>query len=255
MRRGVVGLAFLSIVILFSGLSRVGYLDVREARDQAVARELIDRREVFTPVLGGAALFDKPVLGYAIDVACALPTGGAPWVPRTVKALGIVALAVVTGWNAARRFGARTGMLSAAVLLTCAGPVMAARTDGTQVMASLLGWIACAAFAGPVLTGSGSGRALTLGWGALGLALLVAGPLPALWPVLGVALYLVLGRGGTFSALQPLWGAILAVAIALPWYAAAFERHGRELLTAIPFFPYAADVRTSVRRGPMDAIV
>jgi hypothetical protein len=141
-----------------------------------------------------------------------------------VKALGIVALAFVTGWVAARRFGARTGMLSAAVFLTCVGPVVAARYDGTQVMASLLGWIACAAFAAPVLTGSGRARSLLVGWAALGFALVIAGPLPALWPVAGVLLFLGLGRGGTFAALQPVAGITLALAIALPWYAASFER-------------------------------
>src|SRR5262245_874639 len=66
MRRGVLGLAFLALIVLFTGLSSVGYLDVREARDQAVARELIARHEVFTPVLGGRALLDKPTLGYGI---------------------------------------------------------------------------------------------------------------------------------------------------------------------------------------------
>ncbi len=255
MRRSIAGLALLCLVVLFSGLSRVGYLDVREARDQAVARELIDRREAFTPVLGGVALFDKPLLGYAIDVACALPTSGAPWVPRTVKALLIVALALVTARLAASWFGARTGALAAAVFVTCAGPVLAARTDGTQVIASLLGWIACAAFVNPVVTGRGSPRALTIGWAALGLTLLIAGPLPALWPLAGVLLYLVLGRGGTFATLQPGWGAILAIAIALPWYVAALERHGFDLLSAIPFFPYAANTRDSWLRGPMNAIV
>lgn len=255
MRRGIVGLALLCLVVLFTGLSRVGYLDVHEARDQAVARELIERREAFTPVLGGAPLFDKPVLGYAIDVVCALATDGAPWAPRAMKALGIVLLAALTGWIGARRFGVRTGMLAAAVLLTCAGPVMAARTDGTQVMASLLGWVACAAFIDPVLTGTASARALTTGWGAVGVVLLVAGPLPALWPVAGVVLYLMLGRGITFRSLQPGWGLLLAIAIALPWYVAALERHGRDLLVALPSFPYGAGVRTSWLRGPMDSIV
>jgi len=255
MRRGLVGLAVLVLLVLFTGLGSVGYFDVREARDQAVARELIDRREPFTPVLGGAPLLDKPTLGYAIDLACALTTDGDPRTPRTVKALGIVALAFVTGWLAARRFGTRTGLLSAGVFLTCVGPVVAARYDGTQVMAGLLGWIACAAFAGPVLTGSGRARVLLVGWAALGFALVIAGPLPALWPVAGVLLFLVLGRGGTFAALQPVAGITLALAIALPWYAASFERHGRDLVVAMFAFPYAANPRGSWLRAPIDAFV
>jgi 4-amino-4-deoxy-L-arabinose transferase-like glycosyltransferase len=255
MRIGLAALALLSLLVLFPGLQSVGWLDVREARDQAVAIEMIDRREPFTPVLGGDPLFDKPLLGYALNVACALPTDGGPLASRTANALIGVALAAVTGVLGARLFGARAGILSAGALLTMTGLPFTARTDGTQLQAALLGWLACAAFAEPLLrrTPGGSVR-LILGWGALGFALLVGGPLPALWPLAGIGLYLLLRRGaGGWSTLQPFAGGVLALAIALPWYASSLERHGATLAAALPFFPYAANPRGSWLRGPVDA--
>jgi len=255
MRIGLAALALLSLLVLFPGLRSVGWLDVREARDQAVAIEMIDRREPLTPVLAGDPLFDKPLLGYALNVACALPTDGGPLVPRTANALIGVALAVVTGLLGGRLFGWRAGILSAGAMLTMTGLPFAARTDGTQLQASLLCWIACATFAEPLLRRArGSARRLVTGWAALGFALLVGGPLPALWPLAGIGLYLLLRRGsGGWQALQPLAGGALALAIAAPWYAAMLERNGATFADALPFFPYAANARLSWLRGPVDA--
>jgi 4-amino-4-deoxy-L-arabinose transferase-like glycosyltransferase len=232
--------------VLFTGLDRIGFTDWREARDARVARELIARREVLTPLLGQDPLFEKPVLAYAPEAAAALLSPGEPGSPlrsRLWRAAIAVALALLTFSIGAEHFGARAGWTAATVLVTSFALPHAARTDGTQLLGTLLGWVGAAGFA-DALFGRARGRDLRLvvAWGALAAAFVVAGPLPALWPLGALALYTGLARhpGGTRAA-RPLAGLVLVAGAALPWYGAMIERHGLAFAVRAPFFPYAAE--------------
>ena len=67
MRFSLVVLVVVSGLVLFTGLSRTGFLDVREARDAQVAREIAAAREMLTPTLGSERWFEKPILAYGPD--------------------------------------------------------------------------------------------------------------------------------------------------------------------------------------------
>src|SRR6185503_7382909 len=76
--------------------------------------------------------------------------------------------------------------------------------------------------------------------------LVAAGPLPALWPLGAVLLYLRLARmPDGWSRVRPLPGLAIMIGLSLPWYGAMIERHGAAFLSHMPFFPYAAE-----HRGP-----
>jgi 4-amino-4-deoxy-L-arabinose transferase-like glycosyltransferase len=238
-------LALPCAAVLFAGLNTVGFLDVREAHDAAVARELIRRHELLTPVLGGEPQFQKPILGYVVDAAGAALRPEAPVAARALKATLALALVILTGALGARHFGPRAGWCAAGVMATSLGLPLAARTDGTQLLATLLGWTGCAGLA-DALFGRSAGRELRLvvAWGALAATLVVAGPLPALWPVAALALYaaLVRSRAG-WSAARPGVGLAILIGLALPWYGAMAERHGADFLGRVPFFPYGLEPR------------
>src|SRR5437870_8914591 len=117
MRYAPPALLLVLLLVLFSGLAGVGPLDVREARDAQVARELVDRAEVLTPQYAGDPLLEKPVAAYALDVL----TGAgrrSPARSRLVRALLATMLVLVTATGGARHFGARAGWLAAGVLAT-----------------------------------------------------------------------------------------------------------------------------------------
>src|SRR5262245_15003891 len=253
MRFAPLALAVLCAVVLFSGLSGVGFVDEREARDTVVARELLRYHEVLTPLYAREPLFDKPVLGYALDALGRWLDPRTPQGSRAVRAAAALGLVLLTASIGARHFGARAGWCSAGVLATMLGLPLAARTDGTQVVASLLGWVGCAGFADAVF-GRDAGRDLRLvtAYGALGAALIVAGPLPALWPLAGLALYLRLARQRDgWHAARPLTGAAIVLAFALPWYGAMARVHGTAFLAHMPFFPYGAEPRGGWYRGAL----
>ncbi len=253
MRFAPLVLALLCVLVLFTGLDRTGFLDWREARDAQVARELIGRREPLTPLFGHEPWFEKPVVGYAPDALASLLGSRSPVRSRQLRALAALALVLLTASIGAQYFGARAGWIAAGVLLSSLATPLAARTDGAQVLGSLFGWAGCAGLADAVF-GRREGRdaRLVVAWGALGAALLVAGPLPALWPLGGLALYLLLARErGAIRAARPLAGLAVMLGAALPWYGAMIERHGAAFLARAPFFPYAAESLGSWYAGPM----
>lgn len=245
--------------MLLPGIAAVGELDVREARDAQVVREMTARREWLTPILGRDPFFAKPVLGYAVDAfARRTLRGGAP-ATRAIKAALAALLAALVGALGARAFGGRAGVFSAIAFATMLGTPLAVRMDATALMAAALAWIGVSLLWRAVLdarssaleTGWGrTGR--WLGWGALGLAGAVAGPLAALWPVAGVALYCALvHERRAWRALDPFAGALVIAGTMLPWYGAMTAFHGREFLARAPFFPYAENAWGG---GPLFAI-
>jgi 4-amino-4-deoxy-L-arabinose transferase-like glycosyltransferase len=256
MRHAPVLFAVLVAAALFLGLDTVGWLDVREARDAVVAREMVARREVLTPLLAGSPHLEKPSPAYALGALAAAAGEGAPLASRLLRALVAVVLLLVAASIASEHFGARSGWLTAGVLGSCLALPLAARTDAAQLIATLLAWIACGAFADASLSRRpGIGARRVVGWGALAAAMLVGGPLPALWPLGGVALYAALvRRRGLFAALGPAAGLVLVLGIALPWYGAMAERHGAAFLGAAPFFPYAVEPRGPWYSAPLLAL-
>ena len=238
-------LAALCAAVLFVGLGRVGFVDWREARGAVVARELTEREEVFTPILAGEPLFEKPILGYATDVVAQWLRPGSPRVSRILRALAAITLLFLTASIGAQHFGARAGWIAAGVLGSSLALPLAARTDGTQILATVFAWAGCSGFA-DALFGHRPGRdaRLLVAYGGLAAALVCAGPLPALWPFLGLVLYLRLARRpGGFRGLRLPAGLVLMLGAALPWYGAMVNRYGAEFLSHAPFFPYGIEAR------------
>ena len=234
-------LATVCVLVLFLGLDRVGVLDEREARDAQVARELIRRREVLTPLYGARPLYEKPTPAYALEALAYARTPDSPVRSRQVRAGLAVLLVLITGVAGARHFGPRAGVFAAGALATSVLLPLAARSDGTQLLGTLFAWIGCAGLA-DVVFGRMGGRDLRLvvTYGALAAALLCAGPLTALWPLAGLALYLALARDREdWRRARPLAGLALMLGVALPWYGTMFARHGADFLAHAPFFPYA----------------
>lgn len=253
MRFAGLALAAICALTLFTGLDRVGFLDWREARDVEVAREMISRREVLTPLYGNQALFAKPTPAYGPEALVQLATSGAPAPSRRVRAIYAIALIVLTGSIGAQLFGVRAGVLASIVLSSSLMLPLAARMDGTQLLATLLGWAGVAGFADAQFgrRPGGSSR-LLVAWGALAAALMIGGPMPALWPIGGWALYLALARARDgWSRIALPAGLVLMIGLALPWYGAMTERYGGRFLAHAPFFPYAAEVRGPWWSGPV----
>ena len=159
MRALPIAVVVVAALVLLPGLDRIGFIDVREARDALVARELLADREILTRA--------RRLRGALRQADRRLRAGGA--VARRARHHGEGFARAARLADAApdhrrrvagaRHFGPRAGWMSAGVLATCLGTPLAARADGTQVLATLLGWLAAGAIADTLLVRPGSGRA------------------------------------------------------------------------------------------------
>jgi len=242
MRFAPLVLALACALTLFVGIDRVGYLDVREARDAQVAAEQQASPDPLTPHYERQPFFDRPLLGYLPELLTHRNAPADPIPSRLVRAVLATALVLLVWRTGALHFGERAGLAAGVVLATCMGLPMAARADGAQVLASLAGWMAFAIFAREVFDDRrGRFTPLALGHLSLGMALLTGGPLPALWPLGGVALYARLaGRREALRVIHPLAAIAIALGFAAPWYAPMIARHGLAFEAHLPWMPYAA---------------
>lgn len=259
-------LAGLLALTLLPGLAAIEAIDVREARDAQVTRELTANHEWVTPVLAREPFFDKPIAGYAPEllaqrVLARLSPGAEETrvdvaASRAVRIALAALLALLVATLGARAFGARAGWLGGCALASTIGLPLATRADGGQILATLCAWSAIAAFFA-LLQGRAKhpGARRVFAWGALGVAALVGGPLPALWPLAGFALYLSLARVPEgWRVLRPGAGLLIVLAVALPWYGVMIALYHGAFLASVPWFPYAAEPRTSWLAGPLVAL-
>jgi 4-amino-4-deoxy-L-arabinose transferase-like glycosyltransferase len=237
--RGLVLTGAMALLALFLGLDRVDFTDDREARDVAVARAIVEDRNPLVPRLGGEIWLEKPVLAYAPEAAGLLLTPGSPVGSRVIRACGAVLLVLLVGLIGARHLGAGAARCSAAVLATSLALPLAARSDGVQLFATALGWLALGSLI-EVLRGHRPGWRLPVAYVALAVALLIAGPAPALWPLGAVAVTLARARAWSrWRRLQPLAGMAIVLGAALPWYGAVGLREGAGFAIRALGFPYA----------------
>ena len=250
-------LVALLALTLLPGLAAVDALDEREARDLVTAFESTDHRDWLSPVFAHEPFFEKPLPGYAPEVLAlrvlrrVLPGTDSSTtdvaVSRFVRALLAAALAFAVAHTGAQLFGARAGWLAGCALASMVGLPIAARADGVQVYTTLLTWLGVgrllALLAGRTRTPAAT---LTLGWLALGGAAFIGGPLSALWPLAGFALYFGLARRHTgWRTLDPKAGLLIVLGACLPWYGLMTAIHGPEFLTHAAWFPYGSGVRGS----------
>ncbi len=200
-------------LLLFFGLSRAGLLGPDEPRYASIGREMARSGDWVTPKLWGEPWFEKPALLYWMIAAGQRIGLGDDLSPRVPVALASLAFLIFYFRSLRREFGETAALYATSMLATSAGWLAYSHAGVTDLPMS-------AAFAASMLLAmsGGLGRAAAAGV-LLGLAVLAKGLAPA-----ALALPLVWFARRWWRELLVL--ALVAVAIAAPWYALCSVRNG-----------------------------
>jgi 4-amino-4-deoxy-L-arabinose transferase-like glycosyltransferase len=209
--------------LFFYGLGQFGLIGADEPRYAQVAREMLERSDWITPVLGGQAWLEKPPL-YYWQAMLAYSVFGVSDVAARVPAAMDATLLVVAVYLFFRRFRRGVEVDAALITASCAGMIgyaRAASMDMALAAAFSIGMLAWWAWRE---TEKRSYLALFYSFMALGM--LAKGPVA---PVLAAAVIVLfaLGTREYRLVLKTLWlpGVLLFCTIALPWYVAVQLRN------------------------------
>ncbi|MBC8128191.1 MAG: hypothetical protein H8M99_13705 [Gloeobacteraceae cyanobacterium ES-bin-144] len=224
--RRQLAILLLAWISLFAGINTKPIED-HESLVLQTTREMSARGDWVLPYFNQKPRLNKPPLNYwftkAISVADPFSDDIEPWHGRACSLLGGLMLLLTTAYACGKLYGAPTGFLATILLLGIKGFVEfshQARPDflySALCVVQLFAWIG----AWRASDGSSSQRLYSsLGWGLAGLATLSKGPQVSALFLLGFLLLLLCGseRRRTLKVLRPVSGAMIFLAISLPWW-------------------------------------
>jgi 4-amino-4-deoxy-L-arabinose transferase-like glycosyltransferase len=209
--------------LFFYGLVQFGLIGADEPRYAQVAREMLERHDWITPVLGGQPWLEKPPLYYWQAMIAYRVFGVSDWAARLPSAIDASFL-VLAVYFFLRRFRPGFELDGALIAASSAGIIGYARAASmdmalaTAFTIGVLGW----------WTWRESGKKIYLAvfYGFMAFGMLAKGPISLFLAALVIVLYAAAVRELRL-ALKTLWlpGIVLFCAIAMPWYFAVQVRN------------------------------
>ena len=219
-------LAALALALFLPGITSLPAVDRDEARYIQATRQMLETGDLVQIRYQDEARNKKPVGIYWLQAALVGTLSGAEatavWPYRLASVLGALAAVLLTFRFGAEIFDRRTALIGAGLLASTANLVYTAHiatTDAAQLasIVAVQGALGAAYLAQRRSEGLPI-RVAVMFWVALGLGMLVKGPIaPALAAMTAGALILADRRWRWFLSLKPLWGVPLALLIVLPW--------------------------------------
>lgn len=200
----------------FYGLANFGLVGADEPRYAQVAREMLERHDWITPVLGGKPWLEKPVLYYWQAMISYKFFGVSDWAARLPSALDAT-LMVLAVWIFLWRFRRGSQLDGALMTASAAGVIGFARAASTDMplaamfVLGMLSW--CSWY------NSKKKLDLALFFAFIALATLAKGPVAPFLAGLLIILFAIAKRDLSLVK-ETLWlpGIVVFCAVALPWY-------------------------------------
>ena len=223
-------LAGLCGALFFWRLGAIPLLGLDEGLYAETSREMLASGDYVVPTCNGGPFYDKPPLAYWLQAGSMRTFGVSSFAARLPSAIQELLLVALTVFLGTRLFGRRAGLLAGFALATCLLSVGLARMAILDAAFALCITASLGAFLLAYLRLAPKWTYLAF-WAAMGLSALVKGPVGPVVILATVCVFLILRRDlkavrGTVSIV----GALLALAIALPWYVIVNERTGGAFL-------------------------
>ena len=222
-RTDVLLIAGFCAFLFFYGMGQFGLIGADEPRYAQVAREMLERHDWITPVLGGNPWLEKPPL-YYWQAMLAYSMFGVSDVSARLPAAFDATLLVIAVYLFFRRFRRGVEVDAALITASCAGVIGYARASSMDMALAAAFGIGMFAWWG--WRESGKRAYLAMFYVSTALGMLAKGPVA---PLLAAAVIVVFALAARefFVVVRTLWlpGVLLFCAIALPWYFAVQMRN------------------------------
>ena len=232
MHRITVPLLLLAALTFFAGLGRGAVTDSDEAFYAESAREMVLTGDWLTPYYNFEPRFQKPVLYYWLTAATYLVTGPTEFGARLWAAMAGLGLVLVTAACGRRWYDETTGLLAGAIVATNFGYFSIARMALPDLPLTFCITLAIWAALVSTLEQERSPRKFVLVAAlALGLGFLMKGPVGVIIPLIVIVPVLIIERRAIgVTPIDLVLGVIVFLAVAVPWYALMWLRHGNDYL-------------------------
>lgn len=254
--RACFALVLAALALFLPGFFTLQPMDRDEPRFAQATKQMLETGDYVAIRFQGEARNKKPVGIYWMQAAVvgAADALGVPdarrkiWLYRIPSLLGALAAVLLTYWTALAFVGRRAAFLAAllfASTLLIGVEARLAKTDAvvTATVVAAMGAMARVYFGTAV---AGGWRLPAIFWTAMGLGLLVKGPITPMVPLLAFAALAAKDRAvGWAKALKPLPGLVWALLLVAPWFALIMiETQGAFLRDSV-----GADMLSKVRSG------
>ena len=229
------------VAFYFYGLGLLPLVGPDEPRYAQVAREMLLRGDLITPILGGHTWFEKPALLYWMMIAAFKAFGVSEWSARLGPALsGLLTIAAV--WCVGREVERTSstdgisgfGFWSALAAATSFGVIVFSRGASFDIVITMTTtWALSFFLLHEVARVPRSKTIFLVGFYALvGLSLLAKGLVGIVIPFGVVTLYYLLRRELPPRRvwLSLIWGVPVALAVSSIWYGPVIYRHGWQFI-------------------------
>jgi 4-amino-4-deoxy-L-arabinose transferase-like glycosyltransferase len=232
MHRITLPLLLLAALTFFAGLGRGAITDSDEAFYAESAREMVASGDWVTPYYNYEPRFQKPVLYYWLTAAAYFVFGATEFAARFWAAAAGLGLVLVTAACGRRWYDESTALLAGAIVATNFGYFSIGRMALPDLPLTFCITLAIwAALVSTLEQERSPRRFVLLAAVGLGLGFLMKGPVGLLIPlVVIVPVLLIERRSIALTPIDIVLGFAVTAAIALPWYAVMWTRHGNEYL-------------------------
>ncbi|HSB79585.1 MAG TPA: glycosyltransferase family 39 protein [Candidatus Methylomirabilis sp.] len=226
----LLALVVLSGALFFFRLGTPGLFDADEPAYAQAAREMLETGDWVTPHFNGQPRFDKPILFYWLLTLSYRVFGVSEFAARFWSALAAVILVGLLSSAGERWFGPPAGFVTGMAFMANLLSALLARAAVTDMLLTL--FVTAAILAGvraiqaDVIPGR---RWARTAWAAMGLAVLVKGPVGLLIPAMALGGSLLIFREWRTRIRRLLsWDSVILFGlITAPWYGLVLAANGR----------------------------
>ena len=225
-----------AVVPYFLNLGVSSIWDANEAFYAQTPREMIEAGDYVTPSFNFQLRMNKPVLSYWHVAAAYHLFGVSEWSERLPIAIGAVGI-IATAFGLGRLLGGTfAGLLAAVVLATSPRLVLLARRIIIDVHITMWTGLVLLCFALAETRPQRRRLYLCLMYVAAGFGVLTKGPVAVFLPAVVFFIYLASQkRLGDLRRMMLPTGAIISLAIVVPWYYFLYREHGWEYIGSFIF--------------------